>query len=119
MFGLRRSQNLLWTGSVLILIVLVIEILDEQSGVNRFDLVVLRELAQWRTPWLTIVFTCLTALGSTTLILLHTFVAFSLLLSTHDKTGAYQLGAASLGSALLTALTKDFIERPRPTAIPL
>jgi undecaprenyl-diphosphatase len=118
MFRFRRSQALLWSGALLILAVLIIEVLDDQSRINQFDVLVLRQFAEWRSPLLTIIFSNLTALGSTTLIFLHTLVAFALLLSTRDKAGAYQLGAASLGSSILTQATKGFVDRPRPTAIP-
>ena len=89
MVGLRRSQALLWSGALLILAVLIIEVLDDQSRINQFDVLVLRQFAEWRSPLLTIIFSNLTAMGSTTLIFLHTLVAFALLLSTRDKAGAY------------------------------
>ena len=60
----------------------------------------------------------LTSLGSATLIALHTILAFALLISTRDKIGALQLIIASAGAETLTQLTKGFIERPRPDAIP-
>jgi len=84
---------------------------------DQFDLWVLAEVAEWRTPLLNVVFINLTALGSTTLIALHTLVAFALLMATKDKIGALQLVIASAGAETLTQLTKGFIERPRPTAI--
>jgi len=79
---------------------------------------VLHQVALWRSPVLTNVFISLTALGSTTLIALHTLIAFSLLISTRDKVGALQLVTASAGAQVLVTFTKDFIQRPRPDVIP-
>lgn len=82
------------------------------------DILILEKIAGWRSPLLTYIFENITALGSLTLISLHTAIALALLLSTGDKTGAIQLAAASAGSWTLTETTKYLIARPRPTIIP-
>jgi undecaprenyl-diphosphatase len=53
------------------------------------------------------------------LVSLHTIIALALLLSARDRVGALQLATASGCAFLLTSLTKGFIERPRPTAVPV
>jgi undecaprenyl-diphosphatase len=112
---LVRIQNhpfLLWFGAGLLVAAIVVQLTDE------FDPWVLYRMAERRSPVLNNLFINLTALGSATLIALHTLIAFALLISTRDKVGALQLVIASAGSETLTQLTKGFVERPRPTMIP-
>jgi undecaprenyl-diphosphatase len=118
---IRAARILLWLAAGLFITAIVVQIPNESSnegGLQKLDLMVLRTVAEWRSSWLTIMFTNLTALGSTTLVMLHSAIALALLISTRDKNGALQLALASAGAQGLTEITKSILERPRPTAIP-
>ena len=118
---IRAGRFLLWLAAGLFVAAIIVQIPEEASSedsLQKFDLLLLRTVAEWRSTWLTIMFTNLTALGSTTLVVLHSTIALALLISTRDKNGALQLGLASVGAEGLTEITKSILERPRPTAIP-
>ena len=115
---LRRIQNypfLLWFGTASLLMACFVAFTNQPVS---FDLFVLHYAASIRSPVLTNIFVSLTALGSWTLIALHTAIAFALLASTGDRAGAFQLAVASAGSITLIELAKGLIERARPTAVP-
>jgi undecaprenyl-diphosphatase len=118
---LRAVRIFLWLAACLFIAAIMVQISNESSGggsLQKFDLMVLRTVAGWRSSLLTNMFTNLTALGSTTLVILHSLIAFTLLISTRDRAGALQLGSAMAGAVGLTEVTKSILERPRPTAIP-
>ena len=59
----------------------------------------------------------LTALGSVTLVVLFSTIAFCVLLLLKDLIGALQLLAASVGAGILTSTIKGYIDRARPEVI--
>jgi undecaprenyl-diphosphatase len=67
-----------------------------------------------RRPWLTNAAIDITALGSFTLVILFSFVTFTMLWVLRNRQAALQILAASVGSGLLTLVTKYLIERIRP-----
>src|SRR5665213_396251 len=85
-----------------------------EGDVNTSDIGILRAVAARRTPWLTIAMVDVTALGSGTLVILFSCLAFLVLIVLRNRLGALQLLVASAGAALLTFVTKDMIERVRP-----
>ena len=85
-----------------------------EGDVNGIDLRVLRTVTAWRTPSLTAAMVDVTALGSVTIAVLFSAVAFLILIVLRNRLGALQLSLASIGAALLTIATKDMIERARP-----
>ena len=105
----------MWIGAGLLIGVALMLYRSEASGL---DLLILRGIAEIRSPRLTNIFINLTALGSTTLTTLHTAVAFALLMTARDRIAAWQLVAAWLGAMTLTELTKAWIARPRPSVVP-
>jgi undecaprenyl-diphosphatase len=121
---IRRLLNypfLLWFGAAFLAASVFLESANQfRQGphATTVDLYLLSAIANLRTPILTTVFINLTSSGSPTLITLHTIIAFSLLLTTRDRTGAWQLAIAAAGSLALTESTKAFIGRPRPTLVP-
>jgi undecaprenyl-diphosphatase len=118
---LRGYPFILWFAAAFLMVSGFVEFTDEFLEGNQpraLDVYALRGVAELRSPLLTVIFINLTALGSSTLITLHTIIAFCLLMTAQDKTGARQLVIAAAGSLALTELTKAFIGRPRPTAVP-
>jgi undecaprenyl-diphosphatase len=112
----KRHHLLLMFGAALLAIVSLAAMMGDGPG--SFDLLVLRAVASMRSSELTYIFSNVTALGSFALVVLHSLIAFALLVSTRDQRGAWQLVSASIGAWLLTQLAKFIIQRPRPTAIP-
>ncbi len=90
----------------------------EPSAMDAFDKGALRIVASIRTPWLNGIAVDITALGSITLVSLHTGIALLFLIGVRDRAGATQLLCGSAGAGLLTIATKSFIERARPEVIP-
>lgn len=88
----------------------------QNSGGLDADL--LRWMAEFRRPWLNGVAIDLTALGSPLVVAPFTVAAAFLLLARRDRHGAALLLLSSLSSALMTALLKDLLERPRPEVVP-
>src|SRR5437868_1295538 len=91
---LRAVRIFLWLAAVLFIAAITVQISNESSGeggLQKFDLMVLRMVAGWRSPLLTEMFTNLTALGSTTVVVLNSLIVFALLISTRDKAAALQL----------------------------
>lgn len=114
-----HSQRLLiWFGAIFFLIVIVIEAADRQAQLEGFDLFILRMVGESRSPMLTNAFLNLTALGSLTVLALHSLIGAGFLTSIRDRGGAVQLLVAWAASYVCTQLAKNFIERPRPAAIP-
>jgi undecaprenyl-diphosphatase len=109
-------------GAVLLAIGIFIQVASEfiaHPAVERLDLIVLQSVSERRSALGTRILTDITALGSTTLITIHSFIAFILLYLTRDRRGALQIAAASGAAGILTEVTKAFLERPRPSAVPV
>jgi len=85
-----------------------------EGDVAAMDSAILLAVAKDRTPWLTIAAVDVTALGSTTLVVLFSAFTLLVLLVSRDRMGALQLLAASAGAGILTFVTKNIIERIRP-----
>jgi undecaprenyl-diphosphatase len=85
-----------------------------EGDVSAVDSAILLTVAKNRTPWLTTVAVDVTALGSTTLVVLFSAFTLVVLLVLRDRLGALQLLAASGGAGILTLVTKNIIERIRP-----
>jgi undecaprenyl-diphosphatase len=117
MLASHSQRFLIWFGAILFLIVVVIEAADRQTQLAAFDLFILRRIGESRSPMLTIAFINLTALGSVTVLALHSLIGAGFLTSIRDRGGATQLLLAGAASYVCTQLSKSFIERPRPAAI--
>jgi undecaprenyl-diphosphatase len=87
-----------------------------EGDVSAVDSAILLAVAKIRTPWLTVAAVDVTALGSTTLVVLFSAFTFFVLLILRDRMGALQLLAASAGAGILTLISKNSIERIRPEA---
>lgn len=85
-----------------------------EGEVDGFDKQMMLAVDSMRNPWLTSAAIDITALGSLTLVGLFSALTLAVLVVLRDTTGALQLMAASVGSGILTLLTKDIIERIRP-----
>jgi undecaprenyl-diphosphatase len=92
--------------------------LQESAELQRMDEGIITYVASHRVSWLDVVAVDITALGSTTLVVLHSSLALAVLLLLRDRLAALQLVTASAGAGILTLLTKGFIERARPTVVP-
>ena len=88
-----------------------------EGEVGTIDIAVLQGVAKIRTPWLISTSVDLTALGSSTLVILFSVFTLLLLLMLRDRLGALQLLAASAGAGILTLVTKNTIERIRPIEV--
>jgi undecaprenyl-diphosphatase len=78
------------------------------------DSAILLQVAKVRTPWLTGAAVDLTALGSSTFVVLFSLFTLFVLVLLRDPRGALQLLLASSGAGILTLVTKNIIERARP-----
>jgi undecaprenyl-diphosphatase len=85
-----------------------------EGDVGAMDSAILLAVVKRRAPWLTVAAVDVTALGSTTLVVLFSAFTLLVLLVLRDRMGALQLLAASAGASILTIVTKDMIERIRP-----
>jgi undecaprenyl-diphosphatase len=110
----------LWAGVIALalstFIVVTHEMIVEHDAAD-VDRAILTWLSKVRTPRLTSVMVDLTALGSAALVTLFTGLTLLFLLVRRDRPGALHLFVASLGGWFLTFLTKDLIERARPTEV--
>lgn len=85
-----------------------------EGEVNSMDRGILLRVAKIRTPSLTSAAVDVTALGSSTLVVLFSVFTLLVLLVLRDRWGALQLLTASAGAGILTLVTKNIIERVRP-----
>jgi undecaprenyl-diphosphatase len=85
-----------------------------EGEVAPIDSYALHGFAKIRAPWLTSVAVDLTAVGSSTLVILFSAFTLLVLIMLRDRLGAFQLLAASTGAGILTLVTKNAIERNRP-----
>jgi hypothetical protein len=109
----------LWLGTGWLCFGLFIKITCELLGndVHGVDSSILTAVLKMRRPWLSSVAVDLTALGSTTLVVLITAVGVCVLFSLKDGIAAWQLLINSVGAGMWTIITKNFIERSRPENI--
>lgn len=91
------------------------EFRDEAA--THFDESALLWLAALRRPWLNAVAIDITALGSVSLLVLLSLVAFTILVLARDRVGIVQLFMSVAGSAAWSQLAKHFFERERPTVV--
>jgi undecaprenyl-diphosphatase len=87
------------------------------GNVPAFDHSVLRAFAGLRTPRRTETALDITALGSGTLLVFFTLIAFVTLLRMKARMEALQLAVSAVGGALLTILLKGWVDRVRPTEV--
>jgi undecaprenyl-diphosphatase len=116
LFSARVGRLSLWLGGASLALLIFIRITREliEGDVSALDRTILLAVARTRAPWLTIAAVDVTALGSTTLVVLFSAFTLVVLLVLRDRLGALQLLAASAGAGILTIMTKGIIERIRP-----
>lgn len=116
MLSPRVGQLFLWWGGAALTFATFVRITREllEGKVDAIDGEILLRVAKARTSWLTGAATDLTALGSSTLIVLFLVLALLVLILLRDRLGALQLVTASAGAGILTFVTMDIIERARP-----
>jgi undecaprenyl-diphosphatase len=115
----RAGRLSLWLGGAALALVVFVRITREliEGDAGGMDSAILHVVANDRTPWLTVAAVDVTALGSITLVVLFSAFALFVLLLLRDRMGALQLLAASVGAGILTIVTKDIVERARPTEV--
>ena len=115
-FSAGIGRLCLWWGGTALALGTFIWITRElcEGEVAPIDSYALKVFAKIRTPWLTSVAVDLTAVGSSTLIILFLAVTLLLLIMLRDRLGVFQLLATSTGAGILTLVTKNAIERNRP-----
>lgn len=111
------SSHLLGVGSVLVIVggflKLTLEVFED-TRVTAIDDAIMGWVVAHRTAMLTRTAIDLTALGSATLVTLFAVGALYVLLVVGDVRGAFHLLLALVGSTLMIAGLKGFLERPRP-----
>jgi undecaprenyl-diphosphatase len=119
LFSARAGRLSLWLGGAALALLMFVRITREliEGDVSAVDSAILLTVTKTRTPWLTIAAVDVTALGSTTLVVLFSAFTLVVLLVLRDRLGALQLLAASAGAGILTLLTKNIIERIRPEEV--
>ena len=102
-FSARAIKTSLWLGTASLALALFIKITSEllEHEVSSVDRAILVGVAGARAPWITVVAVDLTSLGSITLVVLVSTMAFCVLLLLNDRIGALQLVAASVGAGIL------------------
>jgi undecaprenyl-diphosphatase len=117
----RLTRLAFWIGGAALAFAVFLRITDallDPTSHQPLDEAMLTSVAGLRVGWLNAVAVDVTALGSHTLVVLHSVLAFAILLLLRDRRAALQLAAASVGAGLLTLFTKGFIERSRPQVVP-
>lgn len=119
-FSASAGRLSLWLGGAALALLVFVRITRElmEGDVSAMDSSILLAIANRRTPWLTTTAVDVTALGSITLVVLFSAFTLLVLLVLRDWMGALQLLVASAGASILIVVTKDFIERARPTEAP-
>jgi undecaprenyl-diphosphatase len=115
----REKHLSLWLGAASLSFGVFIKITSEllENDVHGVDSIILAAVLNLRRPWLSGIAVDLTALGSTTLVVLITAVGVCVLFSLKDGLAAWQLLINSVGAGMWTIITKNFIERSRPENI--
>lgn len=117
----RVTRLAFWLGGAALAFGAFVKLTDEllkPSQLQAVDEAILVLVAGLRSGWLNAVMVDVTALGSHTLVVLHSILTLAILLTVGDRFAATQLIAASAGAGLLTLLTKGFVERARPEIVP-
>ncbi len=119
-FLAQPGRVLLWLGATALAFGMFVDITKDmlEGDVDAVDRAILLAVVKTRTAWLTTAALDLTALGSFTLVLLFSAVTLVVLLALRDRMGALQLLVASAGAGMLAYVTKNTIERARPSEIP-
>jgi undecaprenyl-diphosphatase len=112
----RAGRLSLWLAGAALALFAFVRITREyiEGDVGAMDRTIVLAVARMRMPWLTSTAIDVTALGSTTLVILFSAFTLVVLLVLRDRIGALQLLAASAGAGILTMVTKNVIERIRP-----
>ena len=118
-FSGYEKRQWLWLGASFLFLGIFLKVTSEllKNDVQGMDATILAAISSLRRPWLTGIAIDLTALGSITLVTLISLISFCVLLLLRDRLAASQLLLNSAGAALLTTLTKHFIERTRPETV--
>ena len=116
LFSARAGRLSLWLAGAALALFAFVRITREyiEGDVGAMDRTIVLAVARMRMPWLTSTAIDVTALGSTTLVILFSAFTLVVLLVLRDRIGALQLLAASAGAGILTMVTKNVIERIRP-----
>ena len=109
----------LWLGAASLAFAFFIKLTSEllEHEVSGLDRTILIGFAKARVPWLTVMAVDLTALGSITLVVLISIIAFCVLLLLKDRMAALHLVTASAGAGILTTVVKNYIDRTRPAEV--
>jgi undecaprenyl-diphosphatase len=110
----------LWSGAIALAVGSFIAITNRtviEHDISAIDRAVLTWMSRLRTPALTAIMIDVTALGSPTLIIVFSVVALFVVLALRDRRGALYLVISSTGAWLWTTVTKDVVERRRPTEV--
>ena len=118
-FPARVGQLCLWWDGALLAFGTFAVITREliEGEVNSMDRGILLRVAKIRTPSLTSAAVDVTALGSSTLVVLLSAFTLLVLVVLRDRWGALQLLTAFAGAGILTLVTKNIIERVRPAEV--
>jgi undecaprenyl-diphosphatase len=110
----------LWSGAIALAVGSFIAVTNRtviEHDISAIDRAVLTWMSRLRTPALTAIMIDVTALGSPTLIIVFSVVALFVVLALRDRRGALYLVISSTGAWLWTTVTKDVVERRRPTEV--
>jgi undecaprenyl-diphosphatase len=111
------SSHLFGVGTVLVIVggflKLTLEVFED-TRITAIDDAIMTWVIAHRTATLTRMAIDITALGSATLVILFAVGALYVLLVVGDRAGALHLAIALVGSSLMIAGLKGFLERPRP-----
>jgi len=118
-FSAREKRLSLWLGAASLSFGIFVKITSEllEHEVRGLDSSILTAVAKMRRPWLTGTSVDVTALGSTTLVILISVAALCIFLSLNDRPAAWQLLLNSVGAGIWTGITKNAIERARPADV--
>lgn len=112
-----RNRSFLLVGFALIGAAIIVRLISTGDAPSSWDVAILRHVAGWRTSLLSMMFANITALGSLTLITLHTIIAIGILSSIGNRRAALQVGLASGVAWISTQVVKAILETPRPTLV--
>jgi undecaprenyl-diphosphatase len=83
------------------------------------DEAILQTFANWRSPWLNQAATDITALGSLTINILVSSVAFTVLwMIARDHASAIRMVTSTMGAEILVEIIKRIMRLPRPLVVP-
>ena len=106
---------------ILVFVIFSSEVRESEIGqpelVGLFDRRIMTSLYEIRDPILTAIAVDLTALGSTAILTLATFLAFFFFIARRRISDAIYIVLVSIGAALLSQIAKTYFERPRPPIV--